>query len=259
MQEAGILERMRLTYLNAGSRHIVKKTKARGRKMMTGKCIGGVIFDIDGVLLDSMGIWKDLGAKYVRENGKTPEEGLSETLFSMSMEQGAEWIRSHYLPEQTDEEILKGLEIMLRDYYYYEVKEKPGVKALLQALKEESVRITAATSSPRMHVEKALKRNGLIEYVERIFTSSEVGSSKHSPDIYDAAAAYMGLKRREVCVFEDSLYALRTAAKVGYHTAGVYDEHGEVDQKGLRESSELYIKSYSNLPQLMEKIITGGA
>ena len=55
--------------------------------------IKGVIFDVDGVLLDSMGIWTDLGARYLVSIGKTPEEGLAEILFSMSMEQGAEYLK----------------------------------------------------------------------------------------------------------------------------------------------------------------------
>ena len=58
------------------------------------------VFDLDGVLLDSMGIWNDLGARYLRSLGVTPEEGLNEILFSMSMEQGAEYLHTHYaLPQ----------------------------------------------------------------------------------------------------------------------------------------------------------------
>ncbi len=57
----------------------------------------GAIFDLDGVLLDSMGIWNDLGARYLRSRGLMPEPGLNEILFSMSMEQGAE-IPAHPLP-----------------------------------------------------------------------------------------------------------------------------------------------------------------
>ena len=51
--------------------------------------IRGTIFDLDGVLLDSMGIWEDLGARYLRRLHITPEPGLNEILFTMSMEQGA--------------------------------------------------------------------------------------------------------------------------------------------------------------------------
>ena len=215
--------------------------------MIFGKEIQGVIFDIDGVLLDSMEIWTDLGARYIISKGGRPEQGLAQILFSMSMEQGAAYIKAAYLNSETEEEVIRGLENMLRDYYYDEVQAKSGSAELLGALKEAGVRITAATSSPRGHVEKALERNGLLCYIEKIFTNAEVGSSKHSPEIYDAAAAYMGLKRQQICVVEDSLYALKTAAKAGYHTAGVFDEKGEPDQKGLKDSAEIYIRSIREL------------
>lgn len=210
--------------------------------MKFGKDIKGVIFDIDGVLLDSMEIWTDLGERYLRRRGKIPEAGLADILFSMSMEQGAEYLKNRYLPGQTCADIMEGLQDMLRTFYYDEVKAKPGAGDLLKKLQDAEVRITAATSSPRGHVEKALARNGLLLYIERIFTCSEIGASKHSPDIYNACADFMGLCRSEICVFEDSLYALKTAAESGYHTVGIYDAKGETDQKGLQETAEIYIR-----------------
>ena len=58
--------------------------------------IRAAIFDLDGVLLDSLSIWEDLGARYLRAKGLTPEEGLGKTLFPMSMEQGAAYLKAHY-------------------------------------------------------------------------------------------------------------------------------------------------------------------
>jgi HAD superfamily hydrolase (TIGR01509 family) len=214
--------------------------------------IKGVIFDVDGVLLDSMGIWTDLGARYLVSIGKTPEEGLAEILFSMSMEQGTEYLREHYSIDLTAEEIGSGLQEMLRDFYYYEVQAKPGAKQLLQAVSEAGIKITAATSSPREHIERALERNGLLSYVDRMFTNAEIGKSKHSPDIYDAAADHMGTAPGETCVFEDSLYALRTAAAAGYHTVGVFDSKGESDQEGLRGSAEIYIHELCEITALFQ-------
>lgn len=214
--------------------------------------IKGVIFDVDGVLLDSMGIWTDLGARYLVSIGKTPEEGLAEILFSMSMEQGAEYLREHYSIGLTAEEIGTGLQDMLRDFYYYEVQAKPGAQQLLQAVSDAGIKITAATSSPREHIERALERNGLLSYVDRMFTNAEIGKSKHSPDIYDAAAGHMRTAPGETCVFEDSLYALRTAAAAGYHTVGVYDSKGESDQEGLRGSAEIYIHELCEITALFQ-------
>lgn len=76
------------------------------------------VFDLDGVLLDSMGIWNDLGARYLRSLGVTPEEGLNEILFSMSMEQGAEYLHTHYALPQSAAEVGTGIADMLRDFYF---------------------------------------------------------------------------------------------------------------------------------------------
>jgi HAD superfamily hydrolase (TIGR01509 family) len=209
--------------------------------------IKGVIFDIDGVLLDSMEIWTDLGARYLMSLGKEPEKRLAQLLFSMSMEQGAEYLTEHYSLGISPEEVMDGLSGMLRDFYFYEVGAKPGAAALMEHFRGEKIRMTAATSSPAEHVAKALERNGLLGYLDRIFTVAEVGKSKHSPEIFDAAAAFMGTSRDETLVFEDSLYALKTAAEAGFHTAGVFDARGEADQEGMKETAEIYIKDLSEM------------
>ena len=113
------------------------------------------------------------------------------------MEQGAEYLKEHYSLSQSAEDIVTGLRNMLRDFYYYEVQAKPGADQLLRAVSDAGIMITAATSSPRGHIEKALERNGLLGYVSRMFTNSEIGRSKHFPDIYNAAAGYMGTAPEE--------------------------------------------------------------
>lgn len=205
--------------------------------------IRGAIFDLDGVLLDSMGIWKDLGARYLIKQGIRPEPELGEVLFSMSMEQGAAYIKAQYHLHQAPEEILNGIQDMLRDFYFYEVKAKEGAKELLTFLQEQGIVMTAATSSPREHVTRALKRNGLLPFLERIDTTGEVGESKHSPLIYRMAAEFLGTAPEETLVFEDSLYALRTAKKAGFRVIGVYDAEGETNQAGMEENGEVYLKN----------------
>ena len=216
--------------------------------------IKGIIFDIDGVVLDSMSIWNDLGARYLRSLNVEPEEGLNEILFSMSMEQGADYLKEHYKLKRSTASILNGIQDMLRDFYYYEVPAKPGAKELMEFLKEKGMRITAATSSPRSHIEKALTRNKLLRYVEVIYTTGEIGISKHSPDIYNKAASYMKLTPAEVLVLEDSLYALKTAKEAGYKTVGVYDKEGETDQAGVEATGDVYIRNLTELISLWPRL-----
>ena len=204
--------------------------------------IKGVIFDIDGVLLDSMEIWDDLGAVYLKSIGVVPEEGLNTILFSMSMEEGAAYLKEHYMLKQSADDILSGIRKLIEDFYFYRVAAKDGANEMMSFLRERGIGMTAATSSPRLHVEKALERNGLLGYLDRIFTTGETGISKHSPDIYDLAAAHLKSGPGETLVLEDSLYALKTAQDAGYITMGVYDAKGEKDQEGVRNTGDWYLK-----------------
>ncbi len=217
--------------------------------------IKGAIFDIDGVLLDSMGIWDDLGARYLRSLGRIPEEGLNKILFSMSMEQGAEYLNEHYGLNKSVKETVDGIGKMLEDYYFYEVLLKPGAKEVLEFLKSKNIKMAAATSSPRTHIEKALSRNGLLGYIDKIYTTGEVGVSKHSPDIYNLAADFLKTKSEETLVFEDSLYALKTAKEAGFVTVGVFDEKGESNQAELENQADLYLKKLDDYIVMSEKIL----
>ena len=200
------------------------------------------VFDLDGVLLDSMGIWNDLGARYLRSLGVTPEEGLNEILFSMSMEQGAEYLHTHYALPQSAAEVGAGIADMLRDFYFYEAPARRlhVFDIFLQRL--VVVKWAAATSSPREHVTRALERLGLLGYFTRLFTTAEVGVSKHEPTIYLLAAEALHAAPAETLVFEDSLYALKTAKAAGFYTIGVYDADGETDQAGLQMAADLYVR-----------------
>lgn len=222
-------------------------------------CVGntrirGAIFDLDGVLLDSMSVWNDLGARYLQKRGIKPEDGLNRILFSMSMEQGAGYLKEHYDLPDAPQEILAGIEQMLEDFYFYEVRAKESAKELLLFLRDRNVKMVAATSSPREHVTKALKRNGLYEYLQQIFTTGEVGESKHSPLIYQMAAESLGTKPEETLVFEDSLYALKTANNAGFRAVGVYDAGGETDQEGVRQTGEIYLNSLQEFQEKFSEV-----
>ena len=171
---------------------------------------------------------------------------MNQILFSMSMEQGADYLKAQYHLPDTPQEILNGIEQMIQDFYFYEVQPKEGAKELLQFLQNQNVKMIAATSSPREHVTKALQRTGLLEYLQQIYTTGEVGESKHTPLIYQLAAESLGTKPEETLVFEDSLYALKTAKNAGFRAIGVYDADGETDQESVRQTGELYLQTLND-------------
>ena len=140
----------------------------------------GVIFDLDGVILDSMAMWADIAPNYLRSKQVDFEPTLRETIFSMTMLQGAEYIKQHYHLQESVEDIIKSVQKIMVEFYHNKVTLKEGALDLLKALKEREIPITVATSSPRILVEQALIRNGVIPYVERLFIGDLVEEEKNT-------------------------------------------------------------------------------
>lgn len=93
--------------------------------------IKAMIFDADGVLLDSLSVWKELGKRYITDLGYQPVAGMDEILFPMSMEQGAAWLKSRFTLEYSEEKIVMDLKARIRKYYFEEVPAKSGARELL--------------------------------------------------------------------------------------------------------------------------------
>ncbi len=207
--------------------------------------IKGVIFDIDGVLLDTMPLWNSVGSSYLRKCGIEPPNGIDKILFSMSMEQGAQYLHDNFLQGKTAEDINGEIKKYLEDFYMNRAEAKVGADGILRLFADSGIPMAAATLSPRAHVKAALERNALLGYIGKIFTTGEMNTSKSEPLIYNTAAEYLGTNPRDTLVFEDSLYALRTAAQAGFVTVGVADS-GEPNQDALMAEADVFVENYKN-------------
>ena len=120
--------------------------------------IRGVIFDVDGVLLNSMPVWENLGELYLKGRGIAAEKGLGEKLFTMSLEEGAQYLISHYNLEMTCEQVVKGLAREVREFYAERVPLKEGARQFIEEFRERKIPMAIATSGDRENTEAALKR-----------------------------------------------------------------------------------------------------
>ena len=208
--------------------------------------IKGAIFDLDGTLLDSMFIWDTIGEVYLRSLDIEPRENLAEAFKTFTLEESAEYYRTHYGVTLSVAEIVDGVNRMIEDLYKSTVPLKKGVAEFLAGLSKAGVRMCIATVTDKYLVEAALNRLQVRQYFGEIFTTADIGCGKNDPAIYRTALAYLGTDKRETLVFEDALHALMTAKNDGFSVAAVYDKHEE-DQEKLKELADIYIEDFDTI------------
>ena len=201
----------------------------------------GAIFDLDGTLLDSMSIWDRAGELFLEKLGIRAEKDLGQTMFAMSMEEGAKFLQKQYGLTQNIEVIMEGINQTVHEFYYYQVELKKGVRNLLDKMKQAEYTLVAATSSDRNNIEEALRRLDILAYFDRIYTCTEIGAGKDQPDIYLAAAGFLGLPPARVWVFEDALHALETAHRAGFLTVAIYDSWSREEQEEIQKICDIYL------------------
>ena len=212
------------------------------------------IFDLDGTLLDSSEMWRTLGERYLKYIGKTPEVGLSEKLNKMTMLESARYLHREYNIPYSSEEILRHITRMTEKYYTEEVRLKDGASKLLAALHSHCVHMSIATAGNERLGMNALMRLGVSDFFEGAVSCSDYGS-KISPDVFLAAADLIYAIPEETIVFEDSLFAVRTAKKAGFATAAVKDI-SEKEQDELKKTADFYSENIGDFTNNINDILT---
>ncbi len=183
------------------------------------------IFDMDGTLVDSMGYWDRLCEEYLHSKGvaQVPRTIL-EQIVPMTMGESAELFRRTFNIPGTVESIEADMNAMMDEHYRADVPLKPGVEGYLRALHDRGVVMCVASATPEHLMRICLARLGVLDLFQFVLSCDSVGSGKDRPDVYNEAARRMGAARREdVAVYEDAVYAARTAKAAGYYLVGVYD------------------------------------
>lgn len=188
------------------------------------------IFDMDGTLTDSMGFWRGVGGEYLESRGVADyPDDLWAVMGEMTMPQCAgEMIRRFGLSD-TPQAVIDGMNALMARHYARDVPLKPGADALLAELAGRGVDMCVASATDETLVRSCLSRLGVLERFLFILSCESLGAGKDRPDIYLEAARRFGCRPEEAAVYEDALYAARTAVEAGFYVVGVYDENASGD------------------------------
>ena len=208
------------------------------------------IFDMDGTLLDSMGMWRTLGSVLAQNHGAVPPPDLNRRVASLGLWEGTAYCKEVCGLSGTVEELVQEIWGQIEAFYRHDVRPKPGLVRFLDILKMQGVWMYVATATDRPLAEAALKTAGIEGYFRGMITSQEAGQSKREgPEIYERALRRLRSTKKDTVVFEDALHALRTAHEAGFRTAAVYDP-SEPDQDEMRRLSDYYITSFEEMTRL---------
>lgn len=204
----------------------------------------GLIFDLDGTLLDSMAIWNGIGEKYLKTLGLTPANDLQEKIKILSLLQSAKLLREDYQLPYSNEEICQQINALIEAQYLNFIPTKPYVHDFLQRLHLAGAKMCIATATDRYLVEAALQRLGIAGYFEFIITCGEVGCGKDEAVIFQRALELLNTAPEETIVLEDAFHAIKTAKAAGFTVIGVHDPSAAMDEAAIKSLADSYIYSF---------------
>ena len=203
-----------------------------------------LIFDMDGTLLDSMEFWQNLGRKYLESKGKSPEDDLEAIIESMTLQESASYFKTKYDLDEDAEAIIKQVLDFIEDKYLNEIPLKKGVKKFLEKVNSQGYKMCILTTSEKSQAVGALKRTGVLDLFDEVYTDRDFNLSKKDPQIYIKACEKMGESPSDTVVFEDALYAVESAKKTKCVVVGVYDEYSKGDWDKIISIADKTIQSF---------------
>lgn len=193
--------------------------------------IKAVIFDMDGVIIDSEGTYLEFQLEFARK--KNPEVRMEQLFPMVGATKQAAWevLERAVDNGQTWEELRD--EYRKRDVYSevdYRKIYRPEVTGVLETLKKRGYRLALASSTQLDLVERVLRENGIREYFEVVVSGNQFKRSKPDPEIYQYTAAQLGVKEAECLAVEDSTIGITAAHRAGMKIAAVTDDRYQFDQ-----------------------------
>ena len=208
------------------------------------------LFDFDGTLVDSMPTFCSCMLRILDENHISYPEDITKIITPLGLSGTAEYF-IHTLGLDTEKDRLMDImaEYML-DAYFYKIQTKTNVIPVLKALKEKGASLNVLTASPHITLDACLKRLGMWELFDNIWSCDDFETTKADPNIYRRAAEKIGACVENILFLDDNINADSVAKSAGMQVCGVYDESSKDCVEQIKATTDFYIYDFQELLHL---------
>jgi HAD superfamily hydrolase (TIGR01509 family) len=213
--------------------------------------IEAVVFDLDGLLLDTEQVWDDVREALTRERGGRWHDRAQADMMGMS---STEWSRYMHeelgLPDAPEELNRLVVERMMERYR----EELPVIDGAVEAVRRIADRwpLGLASSSNRPLIDLALELMGVADLFRVTVSSEEVERGKPAPDVYLEAARRLGVSPERVAAIEDSANGIRSAKAAGMRVIAIPNPHYPPPDDALAQADVVVESLWKLSPDVVE-------
>lgn len=214
--------------------------------------IDAVVFDLDGVIVDSEHVWDEVREVYTREAGGTYTESATRDMMGMS---SVEWSRYMHdalgvpaAPEEINAEVVR----RMLERYGEAPPLIPGSVEAVRTCSERWPLAVASSSNPEL-IEVVLERAALRELFRAVVSSQDVARGKPAPDVYLEAARRLEVEPARCAAVEDSHNGIRSAKSAGMRVAAVPNTHFPPDVESLA-LADVVVRSVADVPEAIRRL-----
>ena len=207
------------------------------------------LFDFDGTLVDSMPTYGALMIRILNEAGIEYPDNIIKIITPLGFIGTAEYFIEMGMKGERDEIVAK-MRAYATDAYTNDVPAKDFVIETVKALKARGDSLNVLTASPHTSLDPCLKRLGIFDLFDNVWSCEDFGTTKADPAIYEMAAEKLGKSVRDVYFLDDNLNACTTSMSAKMKTIGVYDNSSAEYTDEIKAVCDAYINDFSELADI---------
>ncbi len=205
------------------------------------------IFDLDGTITDTNGIWQDVDLEFLARRGLTHTQEYQRVVERSIFPLAAQFTKEYYHLPESPQDIMSEWDAMAGLHYRKLARLKPGAEDYLRQCRAEGRPMAVFTACRPAMCRAVLDRFQLTDLFGHIVFAEEIGLEKRDPQCFVALGRLLGVPLGDCVLFDDSPDNCATAQKAGMTAVGVYDGYYAGRQEELKSACSRYIRSFQEL------------